>query len=217
MKVLDEQVGRVRGRTRTRAPGPAGIALLAGLALSASACGGSNAAASGTPTASPSTSTSVTQAVTPTSTPTPSATSAPLSPFEDKAPVKAARAWAVAMAKSVNDRDRSLRRVVPLATASGLSLSKSLASSDIDKDLLRPGPQPFTPVKVRIKAGVARLETCYETYGWALDRETRQRAEKRKVELIVLEMRRVGDQWKFDNGYQGTGDCAGVKVPGVRW
>lgn len=189
------------------------VAVVAALALTASACGGSDAKAADGPTTRAST--RATPTPTPIPTPTPSA--APLSPFEDKAPVKAARAWAVAMAKSVNDHDGSLRRVVPLATASGLSLSKSLASSDIAKNLFRPGPQPFTPVNVQIRAGVARLNTCYQTYGWALDRKTQRPVEKRKVESIVLEMRRVGGQWKFESGQKGTGDCHGVQITPVRW
>lgn len=188
-------------------------AVLVALALGVSACGGSDAKASDDPT----TSTSVTTSATPSPTPTPSPTAEPLSPFEDKAPVKAARAWDVAMAQSVNARDRSLAAVVPLATARGLALSKKLAEEDIAANVRRPGPQPWTPVNVQIKARVARLSTCYMTYGWAVDRKTGKPVEKRKVEPILLEMRRVGDQWKFEYGQQGTGDCSGVRITEVTW
>lgn len=185
-------------------------AILLALALVLSACGGDDGpVTTDYPTETAPTSTSPT--------PTPTPTAAPLSPFEDRAPVKAARAWAVAMAKSVNARDKSLAAVAPLATSRGLDLSKDLAEEDIDANLFRPGPQPFTPVNVQITKRVARLNTCYLTYGWALDRKTQRPAEERKVEAIVLEMRRVGGQWKFEYGQQGTGDCKGVRITRVRW
>lgn len=189
------------------------VAVLACLGLAVSACGGDDAKADDKPSASASATTSET----PTATPTPTPTAEPLSPFEDKAPVKAARAWAVAMAKAVNKRDRSVRAVAALATERGLTLSKALAQPDIDHDYYRPGPQPFTPVNVQVKARTARLNLCYLTFGWAEDRKTHQRAEKRKVESIVFEMRQVGGRWKFDYGRQGTGDCAAVKITPVRW
>lgn len=201
--------------TPSRRRTPALGAVLVALALTVSACGGDDAEASDKPTKAASTSAAPTPTSTPTPTPAPTAT--PLSAFEDRAPVKAARAWEVAMAQSVNARDRSLAAVAPLATARGLDLSKSLAHEDLAAKVLRPGPQPWTPVSVQIKGRVARLNTCYQTYGWAVDRKTRKPVEKRKVEAIVLEMRRVGAQWKFDYGEQGTGDCAGVHITGVKW
>ena len=187
------------------------VAILGSLALLVSACGGSDAGATDKP------SKSMTSSASATPTPTPTPTAEPLSAFEDKPPVKAARAWAAAMATSVNARDRSLRAVVPLSTSSGLALSKNLAENDINANLLRPGPQPFTPVNVQIRAGVARLNTCYLTFGWALDRKTHKPAEKRKVESILLELRKVGGQWRFESGQKGTGDCAGVRITEVRW
>jgi hypothetical protein len=188
-------------------------ALLVVLALAVSACGGDDADASEKPT----TSASPSETPTPTATPTPTPSAEPLSPFEDRAPVKAARAWAVAMATSINARDRSLAAVARVSTTRGLDQSRILAKEDIDNNVLRPGPQPFTPINVQIKGGVARLNTCYLTYGWAVDRKTRKPAEKRKVEPIVLELRRVGGKWKYDYGQQGTGDCQGVRITGVKW
>lgn len=188
------------------------VAVLACLGLAVSACGGADKAAD-----KPSPSTPVSVSDTPTASPTPSPTATPLSPFEDEAPVKAARAWAVAMAQAVNARDRTVRAAVPVTTQRGLTLSKALAKPDIDHGYYRPGPQPFAPVNVQVKARTARLNLCYLTFGWAEDRKTHQRAEKRKVESIVFEMRKVGGRWKFDDGRQGTGDCAAVTITPVRW
>ena len=184
-------------------------AILLALALVASSCGSDEPEATDDPT--PTTSTSVTPS------PTPTPTAAPLSPFEDLAPVKAARAWAVAMAHSVNARDRSVAAVAPLATARGLDLSKTLAKEDIDANLLRPGPAPFTPVNVQVKKRTAQLSLCYLTYGWSVDRKTNKPAEARKVEAIIFDMRRVGGRWKFEYGHQGTGDCKGVHITPVRF
>jgi hypothetical protein len=209
---VEKQEPHVPASPSLRRPSTLGVVLVA-VALTASACGSDDADASDKP------STSVTSSATPSATPTPTETptTEPLSPFEDQAPVKAARAWDVAMAQSVNAHDRTLAAVAPLATARGLALSKKLAEEDIAANVRRPGPQPWTPVNVQVKGRVARLNTCYMTYGWAVARKTGKPVEKRKVEPILLEMRRVAGQWKFEYGQQGTGDCSGVRIQEVTW
>ena len=189
------------------------VAVLVALALTASACGGSDAKAADQPSTPASTSASPT----PTSTPTPTPSAAPLSPFEGKAPVKAARAWAAAQAKAVNRGDRSMSSLAKVATAQGIQVSQKLGQGDIDHHYYLPGPPPFTPVSVQVTGGRARLNTCFWTFGWSVDRATKKRVNKRKIQPIVLEVVKTGGRWKFDNGYQGTGDCSGVTVKGVQW
>jgi len=204
---VDRQGTRLTSSSHLRATSLG--AILLALALGLSACGSDDPEATDDPTATASTS------VTPSPTPTP--TAEPLSPFEDLPPVKAARAWAVAMARAVNAGDRSVAAVAPLATARGLDLSRTLAKADIDANLLRPGPAPFTPVNVQVKKRNAKLSLCYLTYGWSVDRKTNKPAEARKVEAIVFDMRRVEGRWKFEYGQQGTGDCKGVHITPVRF
>ncbi|HET6166187.1 MAG TPA: hypothetical protein VFE07_05120 [Marmoricola sp.] len=186
-------------------------AILLALALGAGACGGSDDPK--TTTDDPTSSTSVT----PTPTPTPTPTAAPLSPFEDKAPVKALRTWFTAAAKAVNDRERSYASVVPLVTSQGMSLTKTYTRDDMEHGYLLPGPEPFTPVSVRVRSGVAAISGCLLNRGWSVDRKTGKPVRKREVVAAVFEMRKVAGTWKFDRYYAGTADCAGVRVRGVRW
>jgi hypothetical protein len=188
------------------------------VALVASGCGGSDPAAHDEPAAASSTTgtPSPTPAPTPTVAPTP--TTPPLSAYEDKAPVQAARAFAAATAHAVNDRDRSLAAVVPLTTARGLSQTRDYyAKDDLAHGYLQPGPEPFTPVSIKVTGATARLDLCLQTQGWSRDRKTGRPVGRRTVDPIVFEMHKVGGVWKFDSYYPGTADCGGVTVRGVRW
>lgn len=186
-------------------------AILLALAVGASGCGSDDEP---TTTDDPTTSTSAEP--TPTATPTP--TEAPLSAFEDRAPVKAARSFTVAVAKAVNAHDASLSSVAPLTTSHGLQITKQFfAKDDLDNGYELPGPQPFTPVSVQSRGGVAKLNVCLQNQGWSVDPTTGEAVHKRKVSAAVLEMRKAGKTWKFDDYYAGTADCAGVTVRGVPW
>lgn len=189
------------------------VAVLAALALTASACGGSDAKAADQPSTPASTSASPT----PTPTPTPTPSAAPLSPFEGKAPVKAARAFLSAVARAVNAGDRSMKSVQGLATPNGLSVIAQTVKSDLDRPAKQPGPQPFTPVNLRVRGGEATISTCMKTQGWSLDVKTGKRWEKPRVDPILIVMKRVNGRWKYDNTSYGTGDCSGVKITEVRW
>lgn len=188
------------------------VAVIAVVALTASACGGSDAKAADEPTASASTSATVTPTPTPTATPS----AAPLSPFEDKAPVKAARAFLAAVARAVNAGDRSMKSVQGLATPHGLDVIAQTVKSDLDRPAKQPGPQPFTPVSVRVHGGETTISTCMKTQGWSRDAKTGKRWEKPRVDPILIVMKRVDGSWKFDSTSYGTGDCSGVKIMEVR-
>ena len=183
-------------------------ALLLALALVVSACGGSD---------DPKTTddSTMTASATPTPTPTPSPTSAPLSPFEDKAPVKAARAFFALVAERLNARDFALSGAAPLATPAGVRNIAQVYHVEIAHRAVLPGPQPFTPVSVSVKKGEARLSVCMKNEGWALDPKTRQPWAKPSVGPVQMVFTRVGGAWKFDHGAQGTADCAGVSIPEV--
>jgi hypothetical protein len=188
-------------------------AVLVVLALTASACGGDDADASDEPTRS----SSASATATPSTTPTPTPTETPLSPFEDRAPVKAARAWAEAQAQAINAGDRAMRAVEKVATAQGLAATKAVSKGDLDHGYQLPGPAPFTPINVQIRGGHARLNLCMLDLGWSVDPKTGKRVGPHKVEPVVFEMVREGGQWKFDSGSLGTGDCGSVKVVEVTW
>jgi len=188
-------------------------ALVLTLGLSVSACGGDDAEASTDPTETA----SVSATPTPSSTPTPTPAVEPLSAFEDRAPVKAARAWAAAKNEAINARDRSMSTVQPVATARGLDLTKRIAAGDLDNRYYMPGPDPFTPVNVQVRRNRATLNVCMLNFGWSVDRKTDKPVARRKVGPVLLEMVRESGRWKFDNGYTGTADCSGVTVAEVKW
>ena len=189
-------------------------AVLVALGLATTACGGSSNAQAD-PKPSPATTPSETTPATTTPTPTPAVT--PLSPFEDQPPVKAAREFFRLLAKAVNDRDRSLSSVSGSTTAHGLTTAKFFAHDDMTQGYMLPGPEPFTPLSVQTSGGVAKINTCLLFSGWSLDPKTGTVVGKRDVGPAVIVVRKAGGAWKFDDYYDGTGDCHGVKVPGVRW
>jgi hypothetical protein len=190
-------------------------AVLLALALAASACGGSKADA----TDEPSKTTSATAAATPsaTPTPTPTPTAEPLSPFEDRAPVKAARAWADALARAVNANTFTPKTLGAVATPAGIAASKAATSFDTGHGYQWPGPQPFTPVNLQVKGATARIYTCLVSDGWAIDPATGKLAVANKIGSALLIFKRSGGRWLFDSLYDGTADCAGVKVKKVKW
>ena len=186
-------------------------ALLLGLAVALSACG-ADAEVGNDPTAPASTTPAPPSSPAPTPTPM-----EPLSRFEDKAPVVAARAWEVALAKAVNARERSLASLVPLTTAHGMDLARYIAREDLAHGWLLPGPEPFTPVGLQVRGGVAKVDLCLQLSGWSVRPKTGKTVHKRKVAAAVYQFRKVEGAWKFDDYYAGTADCAGVDVRGVRW
>lgn len=204
-------------RSSTRARATAWCGVLAALVLLASACGGSDAQADGTPTGSTKTGSTPTQTPTPTATPTPTPPSEPLSPFEDEAPVKAARVWAAAVGKAVNAKDQKMASLAAVATPNGIRQTVSATEYDLNHGYSWPGPQPFTPVSVKVTGNRAVLNTCLLTDGWSVHPKTGKRVNPRKVSGIVLVFRKATGVWKFDDSYTGTADCAGVKVEGVTW
>lgn len=200
----------------TSSAGPRATALcaiLGAFALLVSACGGSDAEAKDKP--SKSVASSASPSPTPTPTPTPAAE--PLSPFEDKAPVKAARAYVRAVDLAINSGDKSLASVAPWATPAGIADTRAVMSDDLAHGYYLPGPEPFTPVSVQIKGATARLNLCFKTSGWSVNRKTSKAVGKPTIEPIIFEMRKVAGSWKYDKGALGTGDCGGVKVVETTW
>jgi hypothetical protein len=198
------------GSRLTRTSGALAAVLLA-LTPVLVACGGN-----GEPEAEPSP-TEETTSASPTSSPSPTKTGQPLSEFEDRAPVKAARKWAALLGRGVNKGDDSMRTVAPWATPSGVDVSARFPAEDLENGNRWPGPQPFTPVRVSSKSGKARVVTCLQTKGWSVDPKTDEKVRARKIEPAVIELVRAGKRWKVAALYSGSADCQGVKVRGVKW
>ena len=195
-------------------------AVLLVLVLGAGGCGGSGEPkAADRPTDSPTGTTSATPTptMTPTPTPTPTPTATPLSAFEDRPPVKAARAFFVLVAKRLNAKDFSLSGTAPLATPAGVRNIAQVYRVEIAHRAVMPGPQPFTPVSVRVHGSEARLSVCMKNQGWALDPRTGKPWDRPSVGPVQMVFERVGGAWKFDHGSQGTADCRAVRVPEVRF
>jgi hypothetical protein len=196
-------------RRRTTAAG----VLLVALALGASACGGGDADASDKPTKTASTSASAS----PTPTPTPAATPDPLSPFEDRPPVKALRSWADAAVRDVNARQHEF------PTARQFQVDTDKVRHDVefswqqDFDKYFPGPLPFTPIAVSGSKGQARITTCVLGAGFSLKKQGGQPAEKRQVLPVVFTMAKQGGAWLLAGIVGGTADCSGVKIKEVQW
>lgn len=190
-------------------------AVLLGLAFAASACGGGGADAANEPRSAPSsTSTTPTQAPTSTSSPTVE----PLSRFEDRPPVKAARAWASALGRAVNMRRFDQRTLGRVATPAGMASSKFGTSYDTSHRYRWPGPLPFTPVKVHTRGATAYVTACLFVQGWAIDPSTGKLGQPNKVGPVTLELRRTAGRWLFNGASNGgTTRCDEVTVKGVKW
>jgi hypothetical protein len=179
------------------------------LALGAAACGGSDPKTTEDPTESAST--------TSTPTPTPTETAAPLSPFEDRAQVKALRSWAAASTRDVNARhhDFPSARQFEVDTAKVRSDVEFSWQQDFDK--YYPGPLPFTPIAVSGAKRHSAITTCVLGAGFSLKKPGGRPAEKRKVIPVVFTMTKQRGRWLLAGIVGGTADCAGVKVKGVLW
>jgi hypothetical protein len=204
-------MGRRAGAAR------AATALVAACAL-LTACGGSDEPAADRPveastTPSP---TASSEEPSPTAETEPKPTVKPLSRFEDEAPVKVARKWARAYATAINDRDPRLRALAPLTTAEGLD--RMIGYGAEDAGLFYPGPLPFTPVGVHVQGSAAEVPLCLWAEGFALDRKTKQPAQRRLIAEGKLTMRQAGGGWRVDDLLaEDDVDCGQVSVKGRGW
>jgi hypothetical protein len=194
------------------------LALLAAplaAALLLSGCGGSDDDPA--PAPSPTPSPSASETATPTPSPTASDSPVALSPFEDRAPVKAARAWAVALGKAVNAHDTSMQSLGSTVTSAGREASKQAVGDDLGDGYTWPGPQPFTPVHVGTQGKASSIDSCFLTRGWSVDPQTGDKVNARKVGPIQINLVKDGGKWKVDSALVGKADCSGVKVVGEKW
>jgi hypothetical protein len=146
----------------------------------------------------------------------PEPTAEPLSGFEDRPPVRVARAWAEAFATSVNEDDPQLRAVAPLATTDGLQRMVGYGAEDAG--LHYPGPLPFTPVGVEVDGDGARVPMCLWAEGFALDRETKQPAMAKLIAGGALLLTKHDGAWIVDDLVSaGDVECSGVAVKGRGW
>jgi hypothetical protein len=187
------------------------LLLATGLGLGLAGCGSADPATKGPVSESPSSSTpSPTEA---SSTPTP--TQRPLSRYEDKAPVKVMRSWAVAYGKAINADDRSLGALAPYSTRAGLKLFPRLGAEDFGTYF--PGPQPFTPLRVKVSGGTAVVSSCLWSDGWGQDRRTKLPARKRNIVPADLVFKKQAGRWKLDTVNAGRNSCSQVPVKGIPW
>lgn len=208
----ERAVRRVR---RSAAPllqvGPGALTGLA-LCLVLTGCGGSDpqvvAPQSDPPSPTPS-------SATPTTAPTAAPTQEPLSPFESRRPVQAARKFLAANGRAINARDPSMKELAPFVVPGVLGRFYGYAKADFGR--YYPGPLPFTPVAVRVSGSSASLPGCLWTAGWAQKRSTRLPDEKRAVTPVNVSLRKLGASWKVADVRVRQGSCKGVAVKGVAW
>lgn len=154
----------------------------------------------------------------PTSTPTatPTATPTPLSPFEDDPAVKVVREWAVAVAKDINAKDRTIAGQRPFLTAAAAKVFPVTVTEEIDLGVHYPGPLPLTPIEVNGPASRRAVTVCILTRGWGVDPKTNAPADGRTVLPARFSIVDVGGLWKID-GLESADriDCTKVTVKGV--
>lgn len=133
------------------------------------------------------------------------------SDLEASGPVKAARAWAAAVAKEVNARSSSHAPTRAVTTARG---AKRLPRTYADDYGLRyPGPLPFTPLSVQVSDGVARVPACVQTGGWATGADGMS-AQGNQLTASTFVLRRVRGDWRLDRITGRPDSCEGVTVKG---
>lgn len=204
---------RPRGAARRFRGRYDGVALLASalLTLGLAGCGGGAASQSAPPIPSESP-----MSTSPTPSVSSSAPAKPQSPFEHDAPVKAVRAFAVALGHAVNHHDTSMKSLGRWTTAQGRQLTAQAVEDDLKHHYTWPGPQPFTPVHVAQSGDTATVVTCWQSGGWSLD-ASGGRVHKRAITPVQVRLIKSDGSWKVDAIYTADADCHGVQVEGVRW
>jgi hypothetical protein len=189
------------------------LLLVTGLGLGVAGCGGSDAAAKDPVSESPSSSTpSATESST---APSPTPTAKPLSRFEGQPQVKVMRKWAVAYGKAINANDHSFRGVARFSTSSAMKDLPTQSAEDAGTYF--PGPQPFTPVRVRVAGGTAVVSSCLWSDGWGLNPKTKLPARKRNIIPADLVFKKQAGLWKLDAVNAGKTNCSQVPVKGIPW
>lgn len=187
------------------------LLLATGLGLGLAGCGGSDPVTKAPESKSPSSSTPTpTESSTPTPTPTP--TRRPLSRFENEPVVKVTRKWAAGVATSINANDRTMRAAAPFSTGDA---SRFASYVEEEFGLVYPGPTPFTPVKVQARGSAATVDICLWTAGWGQKRQTKLPVEKREIQPVSVNLKRVAGAWKVDGLIARQGNCSAVPVKGI--
>lgn len=194
----------------------AGVVLVTALGASLAGCGGSDEPTSTGPTsAAPSASPS--ESATPSPSASPTATTPALSRFEDQPAVQAARAWAAAVGRDVNNGDHGFATAKPLTVPASRKLIDTYAGEDITKKLQYPGPLPFTPVRVREAGNTVTIVSCLWSSGWGLDPATQKPKDKRVILGADFVMQKSGTAWLLKRNDVNGIDCSKVNVKGVPW
>ncbi len=188
----------------------AAVLLATGLSLGLAGCGGSEPAA----TAPSKKTTSATPSESPTPSPSATPTKRPLSRFEGKPAVKAARSWAAGVGKAINNDNKSMGGAAPYSTGDAARFYPIFRD---EFGLHYPGPLPFTPVGVRVSGATATVPSCVWGGGWGLKPSTNLPVEGRKIYPVDLIFKKAGSSWKLDVFQGRSGSCSDVPVKGVAW
>lgn len=191
----------------------AAAVLATGVTLGAAGCGNTpttQAPSSKTTSSAPSPSPSPTE-----TSPTASPTTPPISRFERNPAVKASRVMAARLGHAVNHGDRTMSGLGNAATPHGRQQLAQYNAQEIGHYF--PGPQPFTPVRVRTTGSTAVVSACWFSYGWSQNKQTRLPAHGRQVDPANIYLKRVAGRWQVDDVLVGKTDCKNVPVKGYPW
>ena len=150
------------------------------------------------------------------STPAPTVTASPTqpaavptSPYENRPQVVAARGWATAVARAINDDDRDLGPARSLMTPHGRDVLPPLFINEFSR--FYPGPVPFTPTSVTVQGSRAIVSICLVSSGFSRAKGTTT-TDARRVDPARITFARQGDSWKVDELQSRSGSCADVTV-----
>ncbi len=191
------------------------VAVLAAVTLGAAGCSAILRDDSPPPTPSVAAPTSATPSPalsTPTPTVTPSATptaALPTSRFEERPQVQAARGWATAVARAINDDDRDLGPARSLMTSHGRTVLPPLFTAEFGR--FYPGPVPFTPTAVSVQGSRAEISICLTSAGFSRIKGSAT-TDARRVDAARITFVRTDGSWEVDELQSRTGSCAKVTV-----
>jgi hypothetical protein len=147
--------------------------------------------------------------------PTPTPTKA-LSPYEADPAVKALRAWAAQVGRTVNHGKYDDAALDALMTPSMPKTMKNVAGGEIGHRY--PGPLPFTPTRVTVTGSTERdVRICIVGGGYSLNPKTGKPFSAHHVQAVDAAATLSGGRWLVSQFYAGSFSCVGVQIAEPSW
>lgn len=149
----------------------------------------------------------------PTPTPTPTKV---LSPYEADPAVKALRAWAAQVGRTINHGKYDDAALNALMTSSMPKTMKNMAGGEIGHRY--PGPLPFTPTRVTVTGSAERnVRLCVVSGGYSLNPKTGKPFTAHQVLAVDAAATLSAGRWLVSQFNRSSFSCAGVQIPEPSW